>query len=98
MPRDSASGAAPGDDLARWFLTAADRGNPDTAIDDGRGHVAWTEGNEAVALVHGATYFARLCEELATAGDGDAECLRLQLLVRCAAVAQLQIGGVVARL
>ena len=71
MSRDSASGPAPGDDLARWFLTAADRGNPDTAIDEGRGHVAWTEGNDVVALVHGATYFARLCEELATVGDGD---------------------------
>jgi phosphatidylserine/phosphatidylglycerophosphate/cardiolipin synthase-like enzyme len=61
----------PADDLARWFLTAADRGNPDTTIDEGRGRAAWTEGNEAVALVHGARYFARVKEALDATGEGD---------------------------
>jgi phosphatidylserine/phosphatidylglycerophosphate/cardiolipin synthase-like enzyme len=59
------------DDLARWFLTAAERGNPDTGIDARRGREAWTEGNEAVVIVHGSAYFARLCEVLAGTGRGD---------------------------
>ena len=59
------------DDLARWFLTSAERGNPDTGIDAHRGREAWTEGNEAVVIVHGSAYFARLCEVLAGTGRGD---------------------------
>jgi phosphatidylserine/phosphatidylglycerophosphate/cardiolipin synthase-like enzyme len=51
------------DEREHWFLTPAERGNPDTRIDsrraDGR---AYTEGNEATPLVHGATYFKRLYE------------------------------------
>lgn len=57
---------------ADWFLTPEERGNPGTAIDlrhgDGR---AYTEGNRVEPLVHGATYFRRLCEELAALGAGD---------------------------
>ena len=57
---------------ARWFLDVDERGNPHTAIDrshgDGR---AWTEGNEARALVHGAEYFARLLEVFGTLDSGD---------------------------
>jgi phosphatidylserine/phosphatidylglycerophosphate/cardiolipin synthase-like enzyme len=49
----------------RWFLTPQERGNPATDVDrrrhDGR---AWTEGNLVTPLVHGATYFRRLHEEL----------------------------------
>jgi phosphatidylserine/phosphatidylglycerophosphate/cardiolipin synthase-like enzyme len=44
-----------------WFLTPAERGNPSTRLDsrhpDG---LAWTAGNHAVPLVHGAAYFAEL--------------------------------------
>lgn len=51
-----------------WFLTADERGNPATDIDaDG----AWTEGNLVRPLVHGATYFQRLYDELRVLGPGD---------------------------
>ena len=58
----------PADDVALWFLTAEERGNPDTRIDADRddgsadGGVAWTEGNRVRALVHGAEYFRCLVE------------------------------------
>ena len=60
--------------LHDWFLTAAERGNPDTRIDDESGN-AWTTGNavggyigahlthaghDVTALVHGAEYFPAL--------------------------------------
>jgi phosphatidylserine/phosphatidylglycerophosphate/cardiolipin synthase-like enzyme len=46
-----------------WFLTAGERGNPDTKIDERRGDgKSWTEGNLAEPLIHGKTYFARLVE------------------------------------
>jgi phosphatidylserine/phosphatidylglycerophosphate/cardiolipin synthase-like enzyme len=55
-----------------WFLSAEERGNVASAIDrrqgDGRG---WTDGNAVTPLVHGATYFARLHEELSTLGPAD---------------------------
>src|SRR3954466_5869200 len=51
-----------------WFLTAAERGNPGTDIDsDG----AWSEGNLVRPLVHGATYFRRLYDELCKLQPGD---------------------------
>lgn len=51
-----------------WFLTAAERGNPATGIDsDG----AWTEGNLVRPLVHGASYFQRLHDELRVLRAGD---------------------------
>ena len=56
----------------RWFLTPEERGNPDTRIDkrkdDGR---AFTEGNLAVPLIHGARYFARLLEVIGDLGKDD---------------------------
>jgi phosphatidylserine/phosphatidylglycerophosphate/cardiolipin synthase-like enzyme len=56
----------------QWFLSAEERGNGASAIDrrreDGRG---WTDGNAVTALVHGATYFARLHQELSSLGPGD---------------------------
>src|SRR5947209_15083353 len=52
-------------DPADWLLTTEERGNPATSIP------AWTEGNLAEPLVHGATYFARLVEEVEALGDGD---------------------------
>ena len=48
-----------------WFLRAAERGNPATAID------AWTEGNRTEPLIHGASYFPRLLEALRTLRPGD---------------------------
>ncbi|MBA3304150.1 MAG: phospholipase, partial [Acidimicrobiia bacterium] len=59
--------------LEDWFLTADERGNPDSDIDRRRGDdaTAWTEGNAVEALVHGATYFARLVEALGRLDRGD---------------------------
>ncbi len=51
--------------LAEWFLTAAQRGNSHSDLP------AWSEGNEAEALVHGATYFDRLVTEVEALGPGD---------------------------
>jgi phosphatidylserine/phosphatidylglycerophosphate/cardiolipin synthase-like enzyme len=51
-----------------WFLTPAERGNPATDIDsDG----AWSEGNLVRPLVHGATYFKHLYDELCALRPGD---------------------------
>jgi hypothetical protein len=51
--------------LDEWFLTSEERANPHTEIDrrhpDGR---SWTEGNLVEILVHGHTYFTRLCDVL----------------------------------
>jgi phosphatidylserine/phosphatidylglycerophosphate/cardiolipin synthase-like enzyme len=57
----------------RWFLTPEERGNPGTDIDriprdDGRG---WVAGNAVQPLIHGATYFRRLYEELCDLTLGD---------------------------
>jgi phosphatidylserine/phosphatidylglycerophosphate/cardiolipin synthase-like enzyme len=52
-------------DPADWLLTAEERGNPATSIP------AWTAGNLVEPLVHGATYFARLVEEVEALGPGD---------------------------
>ncbi len=55
-----------------WFLTAAERDNPDTEID--RRHAngfAWTEGNEVRPLLHGAPYFAELLESVRAMRRGD---------------------------
>ena len=62
----------PPDSIRRsWFLTASERGNPHTDIDahkdGGRG---WTTGNRATPLIHGATYFGRLYEELCRVEPG----------------------------
>jgi phosphatidylserine/phosphatidylglycerophosphate/cardiolipin synthase-like enzyme len=60
------------DELARWFLTADERGNPHTDIDADRdAGKAWTEGNQVRALVHGAEYFGRLLDVLRGLGRGD---------------------------
>jgi phosphatidylserine/phosphatidylglycerophosphate/cardiolipin synthase-like enzyme len=55
-----------------WFLTAAERGNPATRLDDRRGDgLAWSTGNDVTALVHGVAYFAELLRsvQLMRAGD-----------------------------
>lgn len=56
-----------------WFLTPQERGNPSSSIDrvprdDGRG---WVAGNQVRPLIHGATYFRRLYEELCALEPGD---------------------------
>ncbi|AGL19654.1 phospholipase D-like domain-containing protein [Actinoplanes sp. N902-109] len=51
--------------LEDWFLTAQERGNPDSRIP------TWTEGNTAEPLFHGKTYFDRLVNEVEQLGDGD---------------------------
>jgi phosphatidylserine/phosphatidylglycerophosphate/cardiolipin synthase-like enzyme len=56
----------------RWLLSGQERGNPHTEID--RRHddgLPWTGGNLVRPLVHGATYFRRLYEELTGLGPGD---------------------------
>ncbi|MET0920295.1 MAG: phospholipase D-like domain-containing protein [Acidimicrobiia bacterium] len=56
---------------AAWFLSSAERGNPATAIDRRRAGVAWTRGSHGRLLLDGATYFARLHEELCSTRAGD---------------------------
>lgn len=56
-----------------WFLTPQERGNDASSIDwvprdDGRG---WVAGNQVRPLIHGATYFRRLHEELCELKQGD---------------------------
>jgi phosphatidylserine/phosphatidylglycerophosphate/cardiolipin synthase-like enzyme len=67
------SNAATDAATGRWFLTPEERGNPATDIDrvpndDG---TAFVQGNLVRPLVHGATYFRRLHEELCALQAGD---------------------------
>ncbi|MFL6163770.1 MAG: phospholipase D family protein [Jatrophihabitantaceae bacterium] len=59
-------------ELADWFLTPAERGNPDTELDrrhdDGQ---AWTAGNLVTALPHGSNYFAELLRAVRQLRAGD---------------------------
>jgi phosphatidylserine/phosphatidylglycerophosphate/cardiolipin synthase-like enzyme len=56
----------------RWFLSRTERGNPHTAIDDDHPDgIAYSSGNLVRPLVHGATYFRRLHEELCALRAGD---------------------------
>ena len=57
--------------LEDWFLTASERGNAFTGIDERHPGVAWTAGNTVETLVHGATYFRRLLEAINELGAGD---------------------------
>jgi phosphatidylserine/phosphatidylglycerophosphate/cardiolipin synthase-like enzyme len=52
-------------ELAEWFLTAEERGNPATKIPP------WCVGNHAQVLIHGATYFDQLVTEVEALGEGD---------------------------
>jgi hypothetical protein len=49
-------------DLSDWFLTAHERGNPDSRLR------VWCAGNRVEPLVHGATYFDRLVTEVESRG------------------------------
>jgi len=51
--------------LQDWFLTAPERGNPDSLIP------AWCGGNTAEPLIHGKAYFARLIREVESLREGD---------------------------
>jgi phosphatidylserine/phosphatidylglycerophosphate/cardiolipin synthase-like enzyme len=51
--------------LPDWFLTAEERGNPDSSIP------AWCGGNTAEPLIHGKTYFDRLVTEVESLREGD---------------------------
>ena len=45
-------------DVTRWLLTATERDNPHTRLDDAHpGEQAWSTGNLVRPLVDGATYF-----------------------------------------
>ncbi|HEY2794474.1 MAG TPA: phospholipase D family protein [Micromonosporaceae bacterium] len=54
-----------------WMLTADERGNPDTDIDDRRHDGAWTTGNAVEPLPHGETYFAELLRTVEATRPGD---------------------------
>ncbi|NYJ25715.1 phosphatidylserine/phosphatidylglycerophosphate/cardiolipin synthase-like enzyme [Leifsonia shinshuensis] len=59
-------------DASDWFLSRAERGNPASAVQAGpSGSASWSDGNLVRPLVHGATYFARLHEELSALEPGD---------------------------
>jgi phosphatidylserine/phosphatidylglycerophosphate/cardiolipin synthase-like enzyme len=51
--------------LSDWFLTAAERHNPATSLG------AWSAGNGARPLIHGATYFSELVRCVAGLAAGD---------------------------
>ncbi len=55
----------PEDDVTDWLLTTAERDNPATDLP------AWTEGNLAEPLVHGAAYFDRLVDAVRDLEAGD---------------------------
>lgn len=58
--------------LGDWFLTAAERGNPATRIDERHeGKVAWSTGNEVRPLIHGGPYFAELLSRVRALQSGD---------------------------
>lgn len=69
------SRAVPAPSLAgslTWFLTAEERGNPDTRLDARHpGGQAWTTGNDVVPLVHGVVYFRALNAAVSAMGPGD---------------------------
>jgi phosphatidylserine/phosphatidylglycerophosphate/cardiolipin synthase-like enzyme len=59
-------------DAGTWFLSRAERGNLATDVHaGGAGLPPWSEGNLVLPLIHGATYFARLHEELTALQAGD---------------------------
>jgi phosphatidylserine/phosphatidylglycerophosphate/cardiolipin synthase-like enzyme len=58
--------------VSDWFLSADERRNPATRLDQRHpGGVAWSAGNTATPLVHGATYFAELLRCIAQLRRGD---------------------------
>jgi len=57
---------------ADWFLTAEQRGNADTVLDERHPPgEAWSHGNLVSPLIHGATYFAELAQAVDRLRSGD---------------------------
>lgn len=57
---------------AHWLLTAAERGNPATGLDERHpAGIAWSTGNSVRPLVDGTEYFDRLIPALRDVGAGD---------------------------
>ena len=55
-----------------WLISHADRGNPDTRVDQSLGNgPAWSAGNLVEPLIHGAAYFAALVEAVCAMRAGD---------------------------
>ncbi len=50
--------------IEEWLLGRAERGNPASALD------AWCAGNAVRPLVHGASYFERLVQEVEALAAG----------------------------
>lgn len=62
----------PGPEATRWLLTATERDNPDTRLDDAHpGEQAWSTGNLVTPLVDGVAYFAELHRVLEATTEGD---------------------------
>ncbi|GLV88952.1 MULTISPECIES: phospholipase D family protein [Streptomyces] len=56
----------------QWLLVRGERGNPATRLDDRRADgAAWSWGNRARPLVHGASYFAELLAAVDAMREGD---------------------------
>jgi phosphatidylserine/phosphatidylglycerophosphate/cardiolipin synthase-like enzyme len=73
---DAASAGMAADDTTvcagpGFFLTAAERGNPHTTIDDHTDGRGFTRGNQVQTLVHGANYFHELAESVRATQAGD---------------------------
>jgi phosphatidylserine/phosphatidylglycerophosphate/cardiolipin synthase-like enzyme len=55
-----------------WFLSRAERGNPDTTIDEhAPAGAAWSTGNDVRPLVHGRAYFTELLAGVRRLERGD---------------------------
>lgn len=71
-PHSSAPQPGTAPDPDEWFLDKRGRGNPATRIDQEHpGRQAYSPGNVARPLIHGATYFAELYRTLEETGPGD---------------------------
>lgn len=59
-------------EVSRWLLSASERGNPHTRIDDRHpGEQAWSTGNLVRPIVDGADYFAELHRVIEGTSEGD---------------------------
>jgi len=59
-------------DPREWLLTAPERANPTTVLDDRHpGDRAWSEGNDVRVLIHGSAYFQELYDAVEAARAGD---------------------------
>lgn len=59
-------------DVTRWLLTATERGNPATRLDDEHpGESAWSTGNLVRPIVDGVDYFAELHRVIEATREGD---------------------------